>query len=179
MRTNLRYCVPCKIVRPMRTIHCYQCDVCITGYDHHCPWVGKCIGKSNMCQFQCFLCSVFVIFIILGACMYVASLYEPIKPFVPIQKRPSVWYHQDVLKYWLLSSFFLEQQTTSLQKNQLYLRNFFWNRHFCSLLSFFWRKVWNHILLLWRQKLDFFTFLLKRMLRTDWPCPFNLFYLLW
>ena len=90
MRTNVRFCVPCKIVRPMRTIHCFQCDVCITGYDHHCPWVGKCIGKYNMCHFQCFLCSVFVLFIILGVCMYVATLYEPLKPVVPMQKQPSV-----------------------------------------------------------------------------------------
>ena len=89
MKRNQRYCVPCKIVRPIRTIHCYQCDICITGYDHHCPWVGKCIGRGNMCEFKCFLFSVLVAFVAFGICLYVASLYEPVKSVVPPTKTPS------------------------------------------------------------------------------------------
>jgi hypothetical protein len=45
MRTSERYCIPCRIIRPMGTQHCYYCDVCISGMDHHCPWIGKCVGK--------------------------------------------------------------------------------------------------------------------------------------
>jgi hypothetical protein len=30
--------------------------VCIAGLDHHCPWIGKCIGKGNMHQFAWFNC---------------------------------------------------------------------------------------------------------------------------
>jgi hypothetical protein len=55
MRSNQRYCVPCRIIRPSGTQHCYYCDVCIAGMDHHCPWVGKCIGKDNLCLFYKFL----------------------------------------------------------------------------------------------------------------------------
>eukprot|EP00392_Amoebophrya_sp_AT5.2_P000351 g351.t1 len=35
--------------------HCDFCDTCIQGFDHHCPWTGKCIGKGNMHEFQLFI----------------------------------------------------------------------------------------------------------------------------
>ena len=50
-----RYCSPCKSIRVHGTVHCYSCDVCIRGYDHHCPWIGKCVGEKNMCAFKLFL----------------------------------------------------------------------------------------------------------------------------
>lgn len=28
--------------------HCFDCGVCIEGHDHHCPWMGKCVGRKNM-----------------------------------------------------------------------------------------------------------------------------------
>lgn len=37
--------------------HCRDCDVCIQGYDHHCPWVSKCIGKRNLYYFYAFVAS--------------------------------------------------------------------------------------------------------------------------
>ena len=39
------------------------CDVCIEGYDHHCPWTGKCIGKGNYNNFVTFICAVFTFLI--------------------------------------------------------------------------------------------------------------------
>ena len=38
--------------------HCYDCDICIEGHDHHCPWTGHCIGKNNKIFFHCFLFSI-------------------------------------------------------------------------------------------------------------------------
>ena len=29
----------------------HRCGMCIEEYDHHCDWVGKCIGKKNMSDF--------------------------------------------------------------------------------------------------------------------------------
>ncbi len=64
------YCSRCKMIRrPGKdTQHCLECDVCVEGYDHHCPWTGKCIGRGNYLFFQTFLVSTFVLlFYIMGA----------------------------------------------------------------------------------------------------------------
>ena len=70
-----RYCVPCKVVRDRTTKHCYYCDVCIFGYDHHCPWVGKCIGRDNLSLFYSFLCSVSVM---MGLLIFTAVSAAPL-----------------------------------------------------------------------------------------------------
>ena len=64
-KMNQRYCTPCKIVKPNRTRHCLLCDVCIDQHDHHCPWIGKCVGSGNMNRFRQFLCSVTVLLAVL------------------------------------------------------------------------------------------------------------------
>ncbi|CAK62742.1 unnamed protein product (macronuclear) [Paramecium tetraurelia] len=55
-------CQPCKLEKEYGTYHCYQCDICVKGYDHHCPWVGKCIGVGNIKEFQMFLMSLLFFF---------------------------------------------------------------------------------------------------------------------
>lgn len=44
------------------TQHCFECGVCIERYDHHCPWIGKCVGKGNSLLFQVFLIILLVYF---------------------------------------------------------------------------------------------------------------------
>ena len=43
--------------------HCKKCDNCVENFDHHCPWLGNCIGKNNYYYFFIFLIfvNVFVI----------------------------------------------------------------------------------------------------------------------
>jgi len=49
-----RYCDLCSVYQPPDAVHCPECNVCVEGYDHHCPWMGTCIGKKNFTSFMVF-----------------------------------------------------------------------------------------------------------------------------
>lgn len=46
-----RWCDFCQVYQPPDGAHCPDCNVCIAGYDHHCVWMGTCIGRRNYRQF--------------------------------------------------------------------------------------------------------------------------------
>jgi hypothetical protein len=46
-----RWCDFCQVYQPPDGAHCPDCNVCVAGYDHHCVWMGTCIGKRNYRQF--------------------------------------------------------------------------------------------------------------------------------
>jgi len=53
-----KYCVTCRLWRPPRAKHCRYCKACVRSFDHHCAWVGTCIGERNHIYFASFLFSL-------------------------------------------------------------------------------------------------------------------------
>ena len=64
LRHRVRFCYTCQIIRPLGVSHCKTCNICVEKFDHHCPWVGNCIGKNNYKYFFIFLILLNTFFII-------------------------------------------------------------------------------------------------------------------
>mmetsp|Transcript_658 Transcript_658/g.1103 ORF Transcript_658/g.1103 Transcript_658/m.1103 type:complete len:169 (+) Transcript_658:80-586(+) len=68
------YCDVCGISQPQLAAHCVLCDCCVEEYHHHCPWLGKCIGRKNKRIFFLFNC-VWITYVFYGIFIISASVY--------------------------------------------------------------------------------------------------------
>lgn len=53
--TGNTFCGKCKIMRPPRAHHCSKCAHCSSRLDHHCAFLGTCVGARNYKAFCLFL----------------------------------------------------------------------------------------------------------------------------
>ncbi|KAJ2780795.1 Palmitoyltransferase [Coemansia javaensis] len=70
-----RYCRICKGFKPPRSHHCSDCDRCVLKLDHHCPYIGQCVGFGNQGHFLRFIYSVDVT-CAMAMALHAMRLYE-------------------------------------------------------------------------------------------------------
>ena len=49
------FCGECVVEIPIRSKHCKYCRKCVAMYDHHCDWIGNCVGEKNKPLFLIFV----------------------------------------------------------------------------------------------------------------------------
>ena len=81
--TNTKICLTCNIARPFRSTHCSDCDNCTLRFDHHCPWIGGCVGKRNYIYFFIFL----VLLNIKNIYLLIFSIIHIIKTYINTTKE--------------------------------------------------------------------------------------------
>lgn len=52
---ELPQCVHCRALQVARAKHCHDCGRCVRKLDHHCWWLGSCVGSGNHRLFLTYL----------------------------------------------------------------------------------------------------------------------------
>ncbi|KAG5029914.1 hypothetical protein JHK82_013506 [Glycine max] len=82
---KVKYCDTCMLYRPLRASHCSVCDNCVERFDHHCPWVGQCIGLRNYRFYYMFVFSATLL------CLYVHAFCWVYTVKIKDSEEISIW----------------------------------------------------------------------------------------
>ncbi|RAL51919.1 hypothetical protein DM860_010637 [Cuscuta australis] len=70
-KVKVKYCKTCSIYRPPRASHCSICNNCVQRLDHHCEYLGQCIGLRNFRLFFFFISTTTILFIYISVCSWI------------------------------------------------------------------------------------------------------------
>lgn len=89
MDMEKRFCANCNIDQPIRCKHCKHCKFCVATFDHHCIWIGNCIGEKNKW--------LFFIFLTAQITTLVLSLISIMDDFMEANSTKSKWISDHVM----------------------------------------------------------------------------------
>ncbi|KAL0231725.1 hypothetical protein GEMRC1_011129 [Eukaryota sp. GEM-RC1] len=70
-----RLCPKCSMYRPPGAHHCSTCNCCVRHFDHHCLWIGTCIGERNYSYFLWFILSLSFSFASVAVSGFLTTFY--------------------------------------------------------------------------------------------------------
>lgn len=123
-----RYCFNCVSFRPPRAHHCSICNACVMRMDHHCPWVGNCVGHKNHKLFLNFLFNACCGLLIVAGNMIYTCLAVNFSRFENDNHFSIVMLMSSALALSLLSllgmhTYILLNNTSTLELSMLYQSN--------------------------------------------------------
>lgn len=63
-------CYTCNTYRTYRTVHCSECNACVLEKDHHCVFLGNCIGRNNRRLFVLWLMMIVMLWAWVSALLF-------------------------------------------------------------------------------------------------------------